>query len=108
MSEGHDDRGSGEPSDTGERADSGERVDDPFESLLEANGEGPFEWLDTGADLGERTPAEETALFEAVDVGVDLTETPWEPRLGRLRGRRDRPDDRLGGGRPEATPLSEV
>lgn len=78
MSEGHDDRESGEPSDAGARADSGERVDDPFESLPEADGEDPFEWLDSGADLGERTPAEATALFEAVDVGVDLTETPWE------------------------------
>ena len=51
--------------------------EDPFEWLPEADGEDPFERLDDGAALGERTPADAADPFEEVDVGSTDGAT-WE------------------------------
>lgn len=82
MSEGPDGgpRRSSDPSNTGEQAADGDHATgtDPFASLPETDGADPFERLGVDSDLGERTPAAEAELFEAVALEPDVADASWE------------------------------
>lgn len=63
---------------TGATGDDQSDAEDPFESLPEPDDEDPFERLSVEDDLGERTPAGESAPFEAVEIDSGVSEAPWE------------------------------